>query len=805
MPDLEQFYMLAHRLRHRRLVRRCTWHVTLTLGVVFLAAAGRSEAQQPLSGTQPLTWTGDLSLRMVDDLHAYADRATAASIERRARHWKRDFSSVEAYRKSIEGNRKRLAKYLGASDPTVVRDPIAAFDRPGLRILSSGITGDGKMAIKGIEIEKWFVSTSLGDELEVSLLRRKDAEKGPLVILLGDAVQEPLHEGVHYGAFLERGFMVAIPRLLVDRSDDFSLVAGTKRRPQSHREYIYRQAFEMGRHVIGYELDALRELIDLLAVLQLEEKVKVAVVGYGEGGMLALYAGALDPRIDVVGVSGYFGPREGLHDEPIYRNVWGLLDEFGDAELAAMVAPNRLIIEAADVKEPAVDPKVDVARITPGKLTTPKLSEVQREVDRALKITAGQAAFADRITLVGPTPPDNEPWSKSFVDALAKACYDGKPFKMVPIANSVAWRGPDEEGRKALQKRFIDQFVEKTQALVRESEYVRKDYFKNADKASRDPAKWEASLGPYRKHLYEEVLGKIDSPLLPPNARTRQVYDTPKYTGYEVVLDVFDNDADKPDANVFAFGVLLVPKHIKAGEKRPVVVCQHGLEGRPRDTIEANEGERYYHRFAHLLAERGFVTFSPQNPYIGKNHFRQLVRKLNPLKLSLWSIIVPQHEQITTWLAGLDFVDPTRIGFYGLSYGGKTAMRVPALVPRYCLSICSGDFNEWIRKITSVRDAFSYMGTGEYEIFEFDMGHTFNYAELAYLIAPRPFMVERGHRDGVGIDEWVGYEYGKVRLLYADLKIPERTEIEYFDGPHEIHSVGTFDFLHRHLKWAAPK
>jgi hypothetical protein len=40
-------------------------------------------------------------------------------------------------------------------------------------------------------------------------------------------------------------------------------------------------------------------------------------------------------------------------------------------------------------------------------------------------------------------------------------------------------------------------------------------------------------------------------------------------------------------------------------------------------------------------------------------------------------------------------------------------------------------------------------------------------------------------------------------LLYADLKIPERTEIEYFDGPHEIHGVGPYDFLRRHLNWPA--
>ena len=58
-------------------------------------------------------------------------------------------------------------------------------------------------------------------------------------------------------------------------------------------------------------------------------------------------------------------------------------------------------------------------------------------------------------------------------------------------------------------------------------------------------------------------------------------------------------------------------------------------------------------------------------------------------------------------------------------------------------------------------------GTGEYEIFEFDLGSTFNYAEMAALIAPRPFMVERGHFDGVAPDEGVAYEFAKVRHLYT--------------------------------------
>ena len=235
----------------------------------------------------------------------------------------------------------------------------------------------------------------------------------------------------------------------------------------------------------------------------------------------------------------------------------------------------------------------------------------------------------------------------------------------------------------------------------------------------------------------------------------------------------------------------------EAGEKRPVVVCQHGLEGRPQDTI-GEPGHDYYKAFARELAERGFITFAPQNLYIFEDHFRTLQRKANPLKKTLFSIIVPQHQQIVDWLQTLPYVDPERIAFYGLSYGGKTAMRVPPLVTDYCLSICSADFNDWVGKNASTRNPHTYVGHGEYEIFEFDLGSTFNYAEMAALIAPRPFMVERGHFDGVAPDETVGYEFAKVRFLYAgQLKIPDRTRDRVVRRP-------AHDQRRRHVRVFAP-
>ena len=76
-----------------------------------------------------------------------------------------------------------------------------------------------------------------------------------------------------------------------------------------------------------------------------------------------------------------------------------------------------------------------------------------------------------------------------------------------------------------------------------------------------------------------------------------------------------------------------------------------------------------------------------------------------------------------------------------------------------------------------------------------------NDAVLSNLMTPRPFKVERGHDDGVGIDEWVAFEYAKVRRHDNKLGLGDKTEIEFFNGPHTINGPATYEFLHRHLNW----
>jgi dienelactone hydrolase len=740
-----------------------------------------------LTGTRPLDNTNDLSREMVAGIDRFLTRETTAAARQRTNLWKRDFSSADAYAKSIEPNRQRFQRLIGAIDP---REPVKAIEFLNNSDGPSAVAASDRFTVHRV---RWPVFANVHGE---GLLLQPKTAPLARIVALPDADQTPemmvgLVPGVPEGSqfplkLAEAGCEVLIV-VLIDRRDTWSGNERLKRfTNQPHREWLYRQAYQMGRHIIGYEVQKVLAAVDYLA----RDGRPVGVIGYGEGGLLALYAGALDSRIHTTAISGYFASRQTLWEEPIYRNVFGLLTEFGDAEIASLIAPRSLVLEYSEAPKIDGPPPARQGRggAAPGRIATPEFNSADGEIRRANTLMRPlkweiQAFHGNEGT---PLPPGSDPFLKAFLRSLSVALSERRP------TNLTAQRDQDFRIDER-QRRQINELVEHTQRLLLLSESVRSDGFWKTLKMD-SPEKFQQSTLPHRTNFWQEVIGHLPPATLPASGRSRKAYDKEKWAGYDVVLDVY------PD--VFAWGVLLLPKDLKPGERRPVVVCQHGLEGVPHDTItEEGSGYGYYKAFSARLAERGFVVFAPHNPYRGRDQFRVLQRKANPLGKSLFSVIIAQHERILDWLSEQPFVDAKRMGFYGLSYGGKTAMRVPAVLDRYALSICSADFNEWIRKNVTTESPYSYMFTIEYEMPEFNLGPTFNYAEMAALIAPRPFMVERGHDDGVAPDEWVAYEYARVRRLYAKLGLAERTEIEFFNGPHTINGQGTFEFLHRHLNW----
>lgn len=695
---------------------------------IALAAVG-----QPLPGTKPLELSGDLAEVMVKGIAKNLEQATIAT---------------KANRRPVRG---QLARILGVVDPRV------SFVAPQLSgtLTAPALLAEGPhFRVYGV---RWPVLEGVNAE---GLLLEPRSKARARVVALPDSDGLP-EQFLVAQRLAAAGSQVLVP-VLIDRNNTHSGVARFRMTNQTHREFLYRTAFTLGRHIWGYEVQKVLAAVDWFEAQA--DHVPIGVWGYGEGGGIALFSAALDTRISVAGISGYFQPREGLWKEPLYRNVFGLLKDFGDAELASLVSPRKLIIEAAP--GPTVDgpPTATSQRrgAAPGVLVPATPDLVHAEVTRARAFSHG-----DYMTLAA----NGE---EAFTAAL-----ELKP------SDTAALPIPQRDTADRQQRQF-QEILQHTQRLIRASETVRDSL-------------WEKNAPALvREKLWNDVIGRLPDSGMPLAVKTRKAYFGTGWHGYDVVYDV------APD--VIGYGVLLLPNDLLPGEKRPVVVAQHGLEGRPQhlfalEEVEQKDGRatnfHYYQNIGSKLVQRGYVVYMPQNPYIGD--FRKINRLANPLGLTMFSFILAQHERLLDWLTSLDYVDAKRIGFYGLSYGGKTALRVPPLLQRYALSICSGNFNEWIHKVSSVDAPYTYPFTQEWEIPEFDLASVANHAEMAKLMAPRPFMVERGHRDGVGVDEWVAYEYAKVKRYYDEMKIGDRTELEYFDGPHKIHAVGTLEFLRKHL------
>lgn len=742
-----------------------------------------ASATEPLPGTKVLTESGDLSFLLHEVNDRFLDREIERAAKERGKYWKRDLSSPEAHAESVRPNRERLARMLGVDRET------RYAPEGGNRLVYRSSYPAEPLSYDGVTVRE-VVWRSFGDVHGDGLLVAPAGESRADLVAIPDTGEGELPAWVDRLA--REGCRVLVLRLVDRGENEYRL---------SRREWVQRPAFVLGRTITGYEVLKIQSAIDCLLADQGARKRTLGIVGHGEGGRLALFAAALDDRVDAALVSGTFGPREALWKEPAGRNVFGLLREFGDAEIASLVVPRPLVIEhgteptyryrgyrAGTDLELDFEKRVDLPG-KPGLLPHPTAAEVEAEAQRLRELVP----FA-KVDLVSG---DTAPGDTAISDAA--------------LSRFLTTIGLDasEETTHALPTPIPD--LDRTAELVRHNQQAliaaagdRKRYF--ADLKTDSLENFQKTIEPYREKFRTEVIGDFELPLLPPKARSRPYQVGDKTLSYEVVLDVMESGGE----TVFAYGILTLPKDLdlSSGERRPVVVCQHGLEGAPQHLV-GEEKYKSYKAFATRLAERGFITFAPQNGYKYFDLFRMQQFKAQSIGKTLFSLIVPQHRQITDWLAAQPWVDPDKIAFYGLSYGGKSAMRIPPLVERYALSICSADFNEWVWKNAATDPEslrYSYANKGEYEIFEWNLGGTFNYAEMAYLICPRPFLVERGHFDGVGPDEQVAFEFAKVRHLYAArLGIPERCEIEWFVGPHTIHGVGSYDFLHRHLARPKPK
>src|SRR5438552_18732483 len=220
-------------------------HSLLTLLLVAAMAHGQEKKAidvSTLPGTKPLEMKGDIASELVAGVDKFLLKQIEKSVESRAKFWKRDFASPEAYNKSIEPNRKRLAHILG------MRDPRVPFDAPEL----IATTTQPSLVGKGTGFEVFAVRwPAIGDvHGEGLLLVPTGKKKIADVVAIPDADQTPeqivgLAEGVKPAAqfarrLAENGCRVVVPMLISRKIEQ------RRNAKLTNREYLYRLAFALG-------------------------------------------------------------------------------------------------------------------------------------------------------------------------------------------------------------------------------------------------------------------------------------------------------------------------------------------------------------------------------------------------------------------------------------------------------------------------------------------------------------------------------------------------------------------------------
>jgi dienelactone hydrolase len=675
-----------------------------------------------------------------------------------------------------EQQRQQIIRYLElrTRDAASTRLPAPGrWDSQQQRDRLRGVLGIGavprpemqwvRLSDEGVLVEELSAQGGDGVTARALVFSMPGVEKAPAAVAIPDALESAEEfAGVAAGAtpaawltdLLSRGVVVAVPSM-IERKADHPLSAKLKGKDRRH--ILHRLGYVTGRSLSGLDVEAVLLVAGALGQRANVDRARIAVIGRGQGGRSALLAAAVDPALAASGVADDFGPRDEMWREPVDRMLPGLLLAFGDAEIAALVAPRRLVLAFGD---------------------SPKAQSAGPEVERLRMLLA---ANGQSLSLID----SGEEPLRQVVERLYPA--DGRTREV-----RIDLRLPAERIDKARNEQF-DSLYRYLRARVAESGVRRAEHW---GLKSASPSTQRALADRLVVELEEYVGVPRDKPV-PLNPRTRLIKITDQWVGYEVLVDALEG--------VEAYGHLLVPR--RPGQRLPAVICQHGLNGQPSGITGIGDDRLTpYHGYGAALAERGYVVFAPYVtvPSPQGQLINELVLRAAPLGMMRTAIEVRKLRAILDFLVKQPFVDPDRIGYYGLSYGGYSAIWMAPLEPRLRAVIISGHFNEWTVKITDEELGTSYLHHPDEDFYTWNVLHRFTHPELMAAVWPRAVMVEFADKDSTTTLDWHGRAWEQVERLAAALGMRRRVERDWFHGVHEVGGMRSFEFLDRHLKPELP-
>jgi dienelactone hydrolase len=336
-----------------------------------------------------------------------------------------------------------------------------------------------------------------------------------------------------------------------------------------------------------------------------------------------------------------------------------------------------------------------------------------------------------------------------------------------------------EEQRAQLEawfdKRIEESYAERERAWRRD--------FSGVDAYLKSVAPWRARFADY--------LGGMPYQTTDPTAREAPIRETNTHVASRLWIKAFDQ--------VEVYGVLLVPKG-QSG-KRPALLCLHGMAGTPELVCGIVEQTDYHNRFGLKAVEQGYVVFAP----LMMNEWKKrdwLDRKAIMVGERMQALEQFKIKRAVDYLASREDVAAERIGVYGISWGGRTAMYAAALDTRLAACVVSGHFMESTAKMVKPSPHYTAYIEVPYQYPFFSRQATeFADANICSLICPRPLHIEQGREDKVAWWKMAQEEFAKVQDDYARLGVRERATFEVFEGGHYVAGLEAFTFLRR---WLAP-
>lgn len=260
--------------------------------------------------------------------------------ERVEKLWKRDYSSIEKFLRSIKPNRERWQEMVGDFSDCAAKE-LMVEEEPFLE--------NDKM------VAKW-ISIKLFEKLRgraILALPKNETKPVPLVICQHGHSSSP--DGEVFGLTDKISVYNNYAVKLIN--EGFAVLAPMNITMSEPMARFNKMCLLLGKSLFGLEIFKLNRFIDYLSHCKEIDEDKIAMWGLSKGGTYTLYTLPLEPRIKVGIISAFFNHRlkKMVVDDPRYTCCLrsdeahmflpSLLTGFTDSDLVSLICPRPLMIQ----------------------------------------------------------------------------------------------------------------------------------------------------------------------------------------------------------------------------------------------------------------------------------------------------------------------------------------------------------------------------------------------------------------------------------------------------------------------------